>query len=130
MSIRIVRLGSPRTAGEGPRLGTVRRPPRGVKKTEYAKRDFFDVWLPELAPSAALFSWARGQPWTPDRWRQFAKRYRKEMGEPAARHLLETLAALSRQSSFSMGCYCEEEANCHRSLLRELLEEAGASIIP
>jgi len=130
MSIRIVRLGSPRAAGEGPRLGTVRRPPRGVKKTEYAKRDFFDVWLPELAPSAALFSWARGQPWKPDRWRQFAKRYRKEMGEPAARHLLETLAVLSRQSSFSMGCYCEEEAHCHRSLLRELLKEAGASIIP
>ena len=93
MSIRIVRLGSPRAGGEGPRLGTVRRPPRGVKKTEYSKRDFFDVWLPELAPSAALFSWARGQPWTPDRWRQFARRYRKEMGEPAARHLLDTLAA-------------------------------------
>jgi uncharacterized protein YeaO (DUF488 family) len=130
MSIRIVRLGSPRATREGPRLGTVRRPPRGVKKAQYATRDFYDVWLPELAPSPALFSWARSGSWTPARWLQFAKRYRKEMGEPAPRHLIETLAALSPHSSFSIGCYCGDEAHCHRSLLRELLKEAGASVIP
>ena len=130
MSIRVVRLGSPRARGEGPRLGTVRRPPRGVKKTEYADRDFFDVWLPELAPSAELFSWARSAPWTTPRWQQYAKRYRREMGEPRARHLIETLVALSQGSNFSVGCYCEDESRCHRGILRELLKGAGASIIP
>ena len=130
MPIRVVQLGSAREPQEGPRLGTVRRPPRGVKKTEYAKRDFFDVWLPELAPSAELFSWARSEPWTAARWHQYARRYRREMGEPRARHLIETLAALSQGSNFSVGCYCEDERRCHRGLLRELLQGAGASVIP
>ena len=130
MSIRVVRLGSPRVPGEGPRLGTVRRPPRGVRKTEYATGDFFDVWLPELSPSAELFSWARREPWTSGRWQQFTKRYRKEMEQPVTRHLIETLAALSTHANFSLGCYCEEEAHCHRSLLRKLLKDAKASITP
>ena len=130
MAIRIVRLGTPRTPGEGPRLGTVRRPPRGVKKTDYSTRDFFDVWLPELAPSAAVVSWALAEPWTAGRWQRYARRYRREMAEPRARHLIETLAALSHHSSFSVGCYCEDETRCHRGLLRGLLEQAGASVIP
>ena len=130
MAIRIVRLGTPRTLGEGPRLGTVRRPPRGVKKSDYSTRDFFDVWLPELAPSAAVVSWALAEPWTTGRWQHYAGRYRREMAEPRARHLIETLAALSHDSSFSVGCYCEDETRCHRGLLRELLEQAGASVIP
>ena len=129
MGIRIVRLGSPRATGEGPRLGTVRRPPRGVKKADYASLDFFDVWLPELsAPSNELFSWARRQAVTARRWQQFETCYRREMQAPAARHLVETLAALSHQSSFSVGCYCEDETRCHRGPLRELLAAAGASI--
>jgi uncharacterized protein YeaO (DUF488 family) len=130
MPIRVVQLGSPRAPDEGPRLGTVRRPPRGVKKTEYAQRNFFDVWLPELAPSAELFSWARSEPWTALRWQQYAKRYRREMAAPGARHLLETLAALSRGSNFSVGCYCDDEEHCHRSVLRELLVATGAVVIP
>lgn len=129
MSIRIVRLGTPRAPVEGPRLGTVRRPPRGVKKTDYAKRDFFDVWLPELAPSAGVVSGALSEPWTPGRWQRFARRYRREMNEPAARHLIETLAALSHQSDFSVGCYCQDESRCHRGLLRELLAQAGAAVL-
>lgn len=130
MAIRIVRLGTPRAPAEGPRLGTVRRPPRGVKKTDYAKRDFFDVWLPELAPSAGVVSWALSEPWTPARWQRYSRQYRREMNEPAARHLIETLAALSHQSNFSVGCYCEDETRCHRGLLRALLKQAGASVIP
>ena len=130
MAIRIVQLGSARAPDEGPRLGTVRRPPRGVKKTEYSKLNFFDVWLPELAPSAGLFSWARSEPWTASRWQQWAKRYRREMEEPRARHLIETLAALSQASNFSVGCYCDDERRCHRGVLRELLKNAGASLIP
>lgn len=128
MAIRVVRLGTPRRRDEGLRLGTVRRPPRGVKKGDYARRDFFDVWLPELAPSAPVVKAALSEPWTPSRWKGFARRYRAEMREPRARHLLQTLAALSRQTSFSVGCYCEDEARCHRSLLRELLKGAGAVV--
>jgi uncharacterized protein YeaO (DUF488 family) len=128
MAIRVVRLGTPRRPDEGLRLGTVRRPPRGVKKADYPRRDFFDVWLPELAPSAAVVRAAREGPWTPSRWKGFARRYLAEMGQPGARHLLETLAALSRQTSFSVGCYCEDEAHCHRSLLRDLLKGAGAVV--
>jgi len=101
-----------------------------VKKTDYAERDFFDVWLPELAPSAELVLWARSAPWTTPRWQQYAKRYRREMGEPRARHLIETLAALSQGSNFSVGCYCADEGRCHRGVLRALLKDAGASIIP
>ena len=128
--LRIVRLGSPRAADEGLRLGTVRRPPRGVPKSDYARRDFYDVWVPELAPSPALFSWVKAQPLTDARWRTYARRYRAEMKRPEARHLIELLAALSSHADLSIGCYCTDEARCHRSLLRELLREAGANIVP
>ncbi len=123
MSIRIVRLGTPRLPGEGLRIGTVRRPPRGVRKEDYASRDYFDVWLPELAPSAALVSSALSGPFAP-----FARKYRAEMKQPAAQRMLALLAALSKTANFSVGCYCEEESQCHRSLLRELLAEQGAVI--
>ena len=128
MAIRIVRLGRPRLRGEGVRLGTVRRPPRGVRKTDYAKRDYYDVWLPELAPSAAVVSWAHAAEWTPARWRRYVRTYLREMREPQARHLIAALAALSRHADFSLGCYCEDETMCHRSLLRDLLADAGAKI--
>jgi uncharacterized protein YeaO (DUF488 family) len=128
MAIRIVRLGSPRASGEGPRLGTVRRPPRGVKKSDYATLDYFDVWLPDLAPSAPLVKWAFSEPWTAKRWARFADRYRREMRVPAADRLIRLLAALSARADFAVGCYCEDESGCHRSLLRELLIEAGASV--
>ena len=129
MPIRIVRLGSPRAIDEGVRLGTVRRPPRGVRKEDFAKRDYFDVWLPELAPSAPIVSWALADPWTDARWRRYERLYRREMSEPAARHLLATLAALSRQTNLSVGCYCEDESRCHRGILRALLIDAGADVI-
>jgi uncharacterized protein YeaO (DUF488 family) len=125
MAIRVVRLGTPRARGEGTRLGTVRRPPRGVKKQDFARLDYYDQWLPELAPSAELFSWITAEPLTDARWRQFEKKYRREMAEGAAERLIATLAALSAQADFSVGCYCEDESRCHRSLLRELLEGAG-----
>ncbi len=128
MAIRVVRLGTPRSPDEGTRLGTVRRPPRGVRKDEFASRDYFDVWLPELAPSADVVSWALSEPWTDARWRLYSRRYLKEMREPAARHLIELLAALSRRTNFSIGCYCEDETRCHRSLLRNLLADADASM--
>ena len=128
MAIRIVRLGTPRESGEGLRLGTVRRPPRGVRKEDYGRRDFFDVWLPELAPSAPLVSYALSQPFTPARWKSYASRYRREMKQPAAQHLLGLLAALSKTTDFAAGCYCEDESRCHRSLLRELLIEHGADV--
>ena len=126
MPIHVVRLGTPRLPNEGLRLGTVRRPPRGVPKTEFARRDFYDVWLPELAPSAPLVSWALADPWTPPRWRRYERLYRREMAEPAPRHLIATLAALSATTSFSVGCYCADESCCHRAILRELLSDAGA----
>ena len=129
MPVRIVRLGSPRAAGEGTRLGTVRRPPRGVPKSDQARRDYYDVWLPELAPSAALVSSAMSAEWSDAKWRQFIRRYRRELSEPAARHLVEALAALSHQGNFSVGCYCEDESRCHRSILRAVLKEAGASLV-
>ena len=128
MAVRIVRLGSPRAAGEGTRLGTVRRPPRGVPRSDHARRDYYDVWLPELAPSAALVSSAMSSEWSDAKWRQFTRRYRRELNEPAARHLVHALAALSHQGNFSVGCYCEDENRCHRSILRAVLKEAGASI--
>lgn len=127
MPIRIVRLGSPRAPREGLRLGTVRRPPRGVPKREFAKRDFYDVWLPDLAPGAQLVSWALGTT-TAAEWNQFARRYRAEMKKPTQRRLLALLAALSRDSNFSLGCYCEDESRCHRSVLRELLLDHDAVI--
>jgi uncharacterized protein YeaO (DUF488 family) len=128
MAIRVVRLGTPRVVGEGIRLGTVRRPPRGVPKRDFARRDFYDVWLPELSPSAPTVSGALSEPWTPARWRRFERIYRKEMATPAARHLIEVLAALSKHTNFSVGCYCEDASRCHRSLLARLLHEAGAEM--
>jgi len=128
MAIRVVRLGTPRARGEGLRLGTVRRPPRGVKKQDFAKLDYYDQWLPELAPSAELVSWIMSDEVTEARWAQFAKKYRREMAEGPAERLIATLAALSAQANFSVGCYCEDESRCHRSLLRELLREAGAKM--
>ena len=126
--IRIVRLGTRRAANEGLRLGTVRRPPRGVPKADYARRDFYDVWVPELAPSLQLFSWIKSRPLTDARWRTYARRYRAEMKRPEARRLIELLAALSARTNFSVGCYCDVALRCHRSLLRELFEEAGANV--
>ena len=129
MAIRVVRLGVPRAPGEGLRLGTVRRPPRGVRKQDYARRDYLDLWLPDLAPTAPLVSWALSQPFTEQRWKSYARRYRAEMGKPAARRLISLLAALSETADFSVGCYCTDESRCHRSLLRELLVDAGAKVV-
>jgi uncharacterized protein YeaO (DUF488 family) len=126
--IRVVRLGTPRAPNEGLRLGTVRRPPRGVRKEDFAARDFFDVWMPELAPSAPVVSWALSEPFTAARWAKYEKTYRREMRQPAAARLLEMLARLSVQTNFSVGCYCEDETRCHRSILRELLLEHGADV--
>ena len=129
MSVRVVRLGTPRAAGEGLRIGTVRRPPRGVRKEDYATRDYFDVWLPELAPSAPLVSWALSQPFTSPRWAVYERRYRREMREPAAQRLIALLAALSSRTNVSVGCYCEDEARCHRSVLRAILSAHGAEVV-
>jgi uncharacterized protein YeaO (DUF488 family) len=129
MTIRIVRLGTPRAVGEGLRLGTVRRPPRGVRKEDYARRDYYDLWLPDLAPSAEVVKIALSEPFTPARWNAFVKRYRREMKEPYAQRLLTLLAALSHQTDLSVGCYCENEDRCHRSILRELLAEHGAVVV-
>jgi uncharacterized protein YeaO (DUF488 family) len=127
MAIRVVRLGSPRTPGEGLRLGTVRRPPRGVLKAEHASRDFYDAWLPDLAPSESLVKVALHG--SDERsWRGFVKRYRAEMKRPEAARLLALLAALSHQTNFSVGCYCADEAHCHRSVLKALLRERGADL--
>jgi uncharacterized protein YeaO (DUF488 family) len=127
MAIRVVRLGTPKAKDEGLRLGTVRRPPRGVPKSEYASRGFYDVWLPELSPSESLVKQALHA--TDERaWRAFAKRYRAEMKRPEAARLLMLLAGLSRQTNFSVGCYCADEARCHRSVLKALLREHGATL--
>jgi uncharacterized protein YeaO (DUF488 family) len=127
MTIHIVRLGTPRAAGEGPRLGTVRRPPRGVPKAEFAQRDFYDTWLPNLAPSAELM--AQGQAARDDKdWAAFKRKFHAEMKQPDASHLLDLLATLSHHTSLSVGCYCEDENRCHRSVLRELLAARGAAI--
>jgi uncharacterized protein YeaO (DUF488 family) len=129
LPIRVVRLGTPRAPNEGVRLGTVRRPPRGTRKEDYARRDYFDVWLPELAPSASLVAWALSKPLTPQRWTTWSRRYRQEMAKPGARRLLALLAALSARQDFSVGCYCADESRCHRTLLGELLREAGATVV-
>jgi uncharacterized protein YeaO (DUF488 family) len=129
MSVRVVRLGTPRDPDEGLRIGTVRRQPRGVRKEDYAARDYFDVWLPELAPSAPLVSWALSEPFSPKRWAAYERRYRREMRQPAAQRLIALLAALSSQTNFSVGCYCEDETRCHRSLLKELLFEQNAEVV-
>jgi uncharacterized protein YeaO (DUF488 family) len=127
VAIRVVRLGTKRAAGEGPRLGTVRRPPRGVPKTRFAKDDWYDLWLPELAPSAPLVMQALRANSDKD-WRAFTRKYRKEMAAPEKARLLELLAALSRTASFAVGCYCANEARCHRSVLRTLLKERSAKL--
>jgi uncharacterized protein YeaO (DUF488 family) len=128
MALRVVRLGTPRLPGEGLRLGTVRRPPRGVKKEDYARRDYYDVWAPELSPSAPLVSWALSEPWTDARWKRYARSYRAEMKQAPASRLLVLLAALSHRTDLSVGCYCEDPSRCHRSILRELLLAHGAAI--
>lgn len=129
MTVRIVRLGSPRLPDEGTRIGTVRRPPRGVPKSEFARQNWYDVWFPSLAPSVETMKLGQ-EAETPAQWKAFIQRYRKEMSAPEASHALSLLAALSQQSHFSVGCYCEDEAHCHRSVLRELLAEHGARVAP
>jgi uncharacterized protein YeaO (DUF488 family) len=129
VTLRVVRLGTRRARGEGTRLGTVRRPPRGVRKADFAELDFFDVWLPELAPSPKLFSSVPSGPWSDAAWKRFARSYRREMEKPASQRLLQTLAALSHQANFSVGCYCADETRCHRSVLKELLREQGAKLV-
>jgi uncharacterized protein YeaO (DUF488 family) len=127
MSVHIVRLGTARAAGEGLRIGTVRRPPRGVPKAQFAAQNWYDVWFPNLAPSIATMKLGLGAE-TPAEWVTFARKYRAEMARPEAKHDVALLAALSHSSDFSVGCYCENEQRCHRSLLRELLADAGASV--
>jgi uncharacterized protein YeaO (DUF488 family) len=128
MAVHVVRLGSPRLPDEGLRLGTVRRPPRGVPKAEFAARDFYDTWLPELAPSQELVTRAQGAQTDAD-WSAFVRAYRTEMSAPAARHLLDLVAQLSHTTALSVGCYCADETRCHRSVLRELLAERGADLL-
>lgn len=127
MSVRVVRLGTPRSRGEGVRIGTVRHPPRGVPKSEHASQDWYDVWLPELAPSAQTVKLAQAAK-SDRQWASFVRKYRAEMAAPERKRLLELLAAMSRQSNFSVGCYCADESRCHRSVLRALLEERGARL--
>lgn len=129
MVVRVVRLGSPRAEGEGLRIGTVRRPPRGVPKTEFAGQNWYDVWFPNLAPSVETMKLGQ-QASSPAQWASFVKKYRTEMATPENGHSIALLAALSRETNFSVGCYCEEESHCHRSVLRELLAAAGANVAP
>ena len=124
----VVRLGTPRRPQEGLRLGTVRRPPRGVPKAEFATLDFYDVWLPNLAPSAELVAFAQ-QAKNERSWKIFERKYRAEMNKPEAARVLDVLAALSHQTNFSVGCYCQNEERCHRSILRKLLAERGAELV-
>lgn len=128
MALRVIRLGRPRVEGEGTRIGTVRRPPRGVPKAEFATRDFYDVWFPTLAPSLETMKLGQAAQ-TPAQWAAFARKYRAEMATPEATHALQLLAVLSHQGDFSVGCYCEDEAQCHRSVLRELLLQKGAKVL-
>jgi uncharacterized protein YeaO (DUF488 family) len=129
MSVRIVRLGTPRAPGEGIRVGTVRRPPRGVPKSEFASQNWYDVWFPNLAPSVETMKLGQ-QAESSAQWKAFVRRYRAEMTELAAKHDLALLAALSHTAAFSVGCYCEREDRCHRSILRQLLVEQGARVEP
>jgi len=129
VAIRIVRLGSPRHSGEGVRLGTVRHPPRGVPKTRYSTDNFFDVWLPNLAPSAELLSEFRKSEANESAWKRFSRKYEVEMARSENSRVLDTLAALSQESNFSVGCYCVEESKCHRGVLRRILKKHGANVI-
>ena len=128
MVVRIVKLGSARSAGEGTRIGTVRRPPRGVPKSEFASQNWYDVWFPQLAPSVETVKLAQDAK-TPSQWAAFIRKYRAEMSAPEASYTLELLAVLSRHTNFSVGCYCKDEAHCHRSVLRALLAEHGAKVV-
>ena len=127
MTIRVVQLGLPRKSGEGVRIGTVRRPPRGVPRERFSVEDWYDVWLPNLAPSTELVKLAQAA-MSPHDWQVFARKYRSEMAQPENARVLDVLAALSHTADFSVGCYCEDEAHCHRSILRELLVERGAKL--
>jgi len=127
MVVRVVRLGSARVDGEGTRIGTVRRPPRGVPKADFAAQDWYDVWFPNLAPSVETMKLGQ-QAETPAQWAAFTRKYRAEMATPDSSHAIDLLAALSRQTHYSVGCYCENEAHCHRSVLRSLLLEKGAAL--
>jgi len=127
MVVRVVRLGSARVDGEGTRIGTVRRPPRGVPKADFAAQDWYDVWFPNLAPSVETMKLGQHAE-TPAQWAAFTRKYRAEMATPDSSHAIDLLAALSRQTHFSVGCYCENEAHCHRSVLRSLLLEKGAAL--
>jgi len=126
--IQVVRLGTARARGEGLRLGTVRLLPRGVRKQDYAQKNFFDVWLPEVAPSRELVAYAQAQPWTDARWAAYVKRYLREMARPETQRVIAVLGALGKQTNFSIGCYCENPWRCHRSLLGELLRAHGAKV--
>lgn len=129
MSLRVVQLGTPRSADEGTRIGTVRRPPRGVPKSEFSRRDWYDVWFPNLAPSIELMKF--GQSVASERaWKTFVQRYKAEMSIPDRRHDINLLAAISHTADISVGCYCQDERRCHRAVLRELLAEAGAAFAP
>jgi uncharacterized protein YeaO (DUF488 family) len=128
MSIRVVRLGTERAKGEGLRIGTVRRPPRGVPKERFSAENWYDVWLPNLAPSAELVKEAQGAE-SPRAWEAFKRKYRSEMARPENARVLDLLSALSHHADFSVGCYCENEDRCHRSVLRELLVEQGAKVL-
>ena len=127
MSVRVVRLGSPRAPGEGTRVGTVRRPPRGVPKAKFAADNWYDVWFPNLAPSVETMKLGQGAT-TPAEWAKFTKKYRSEMAAPDAAHAVALLATLSHTANFSVGCYCEDEQHCHRSVLKQLLIEQGAKV--
>ena len=127
MSVRVVRLGTPRLPGEGVRIGTVRRPPRGVPKAQFAARNWYDVWFPNLAPSVETMKLGLAAE-TPAQWAAFTRKYKAEMTTPGAKRDLELLAALSHTTDFSVGCYCEDESRCHRSILRRLLVENGAKV--
>ena len=127
MSVRVVRLGTPRLPGEGTRIGTVRRPPRGVPKAQFSKQNWYDVWFPNLAPSVETMKLGQGAA-SPAQWSAFTRKYKAEMGAPEAGHTLELLAALSHTANFSVGCYCENEDRCHRSILKQLLLQNGAKV--
>lgn len=128
MSVRVVRLGSPRVPGEGTRIGTVRRPPRGVPRSQFSTQNWYDVWFPNLAPSVETMKLGQRAA-SPAQWSAFARKYKAEMAAPEAKHDLELLAALSHTTDFSVGCYCQDEARCHRSILKQLLADAGAKIV-
>lgn len=127
MSVRVVQLGAPRLPGEGLRIGTVRRPPRGVPKSQFSKQNWYDVWFPNLAPSPETMRLGQ-KATTPAQWLKFCKRYTSEMTAPGPKHDLELLAALSHRTNFSVGCYCKDETHCHRSILKQLLVENGAKV--